>query len=655
MGYYFSFDNILIFGGFVGLFIVLGISYYYSNKSFSRTLHFNLVTYLLCFAIGISTITNKEEVKSKLHYSHFVSSNNSAILVIDDVLKSGNYHNKYIANVIGFEGERVDGKVLLNIQIDSLKLLEVDDNIYIKANFETLKGPLNPYYFDYKNYLRKKQIHYQVFVNSSSILKLNKRYSTLKGRAAEFRGKVNNALIKNGFKENELAVINALLLGQRKGISKDLLQNYANAGAIHILAVSGLHVGIILLILNFIFNPLERLRNGKMIKLIVVVSLLWVFAFIAGLSASVVRAVTMFTAVAIGWQVNRPTNVYNTLIISMFLLLLIQPYFLFDVGFQLSYLAVFSIVWIQPQLYKIWKPKWKVLDYFWKLLTVSFAAQFGILPLSLFYFHQFPGLFFLSNLIIIPVLGLILTIGFIVILLSLIDLLPAFLATLYNSMIRFMNSFVEWIGLQEEFLFQNISFSFLMILASYGLIIFGIRFVEKKNHLRFVCFLVSVLILQGVFVFEKYKVLTTDEFIIFQKSRYTILGERQGNELIVYHTLDSIKYSNDKIIDQYKLGAGEIGVEGNSSFPKVYTFKENIILVIDSLGIYQLLNLKPDVVLLQNSPKINLSRMLDRLNPKIVVADGSNYKSYVRNWQSICEQKNTPFHDTSQKGAFILK
>ena len=653
-GYYFSLDSKDIIAIQSVLLVALGISYYFTNKSFNKKFHFNAITYVLCFTVGIATITSKYEVSNEMHYSHFVLDNNSAKLVINEVLKPGNYHHKYMANVINLDGNNTMGKVLLNVQKDSLYLLRVDDHIFIKTTFETVKGPLNPYYFNYKKYLQKKQIHHQAFASSSSILKLDTKKTTIKGLAASFRGKVSNSLINNGFKENELAVINALLLGQRSGISKDLLQNYANAGAIHILAVSGLHVGIILLLLNFIFSPLERLKNGKMIKLIIVVLLLWAFAFVAGLSASVVRAVTMFTAVAIGWQVNRPSNVYNTLVTSIFLLLLIQPYFLFDVGFQLSYLAVFSIVWIQPLIYKIWQPKWKVLDYFWKLLTISFAAQFGILPLSLFYFHQFPGLFFLSNMIIIPMLGLILGIGVLVIVLSLFDFLPAFLGEFYNAAIRFMNSFVEWIGLQEAFLFQNISFSFLMLLASYGIIIFGIRFFEEKNPKRFAVFLVSVLMLQGVFVFEKQEIASVDSFIIFQKSKYSILGKRQGNKMIVYHTLDSVKYSNNKIINQYKLGVGNINIKQKGLFPKVLNFKKKLVFVIDSLGVYQLSNLKPDVVLLQNSPKINLRRMLDSLNPNIVISDGSNYKSYVRNWKLICEQKKTPFYDTSQKGAYIL-
>ena len=163
-----------------------------------------------------------------------------------------------------------------------------------------------------------------------------------------------------------------------------------------------MHVGIILLILSWFLKPLERLRFGKTAKTIFIIIFLWCFAFIAGLSASVVRAVTMFTFLAVGLYFGKKRVVAYSLISSLFFLLIVKPMFLFDVGFQLSYLAVFGIIWVQPKLYQVWKPKNKVLDTIWQLFTVSIAAQVGILPLSLFYFHQFPVLFFVSNLVIIP-------------------------------------------------------------------------------------------------------------------------------------------------------------------------------------------------------------------------------------------------------------
>ena len=154
--------------------------------------------------------------------------------------------------------------------------------------------------------------------------------------------------------------------------------------------------------------------------------LLWCFALIAGMSASVVRAVTMFSFVAVGLSFKRRKTILFSLISSAFLLLLVKPMFLFDVGFQLSYLAVFGIVWVQPKLANLFNCKYWFFRKVWSMCSVSIAAQMGVLPLSLYYFHQFPGLFFLSNVLIIPFLGAILMGGILVIILALSNMLPPF-------------------------------------------------------------------------------------------------------------------------------------------------------------------------------------------------------------------------------------
>jgi len=654
-GYYFDVNNLYLATILFGLLLVLGFSYWQSNKSFSPSLHFNILAYLLIFVIGISTITIHNDLNNKQHYSHFISDENKLVLIVEKALKSGSYNDKYEALVVKVNDYSTVGKVLLNVQKDSLQKLQVDDKIYLKTDFKEVNLPKNPYFFNYRDYLKNKQIYHQIFTSNNSFLQLPKRPFSFRGLAAKFREKINQILIKNGFKDDELAVINALLLGQRQDISSELLQSYAGAGAIHILAVSGLHVGIILLILNFLFQPLERLKNGKLIKLIVVISLLWIFAFIAGMSASVIRAVTMFTAVAIGMQVNRPANVYNILVISMFFLLLFRPSFLFDVGFQLSYLAVFFIVWLQPLLYDFWHPNWKTPNFFWKLFTVSVAAQIGIVPLSLYYFHQFPSLFFISNLFIIPALGLILGLGILVIVLALLNVLPQFLADGYIFLIKMMNWLVAWVAKQEDFLFKDIPFSLLMVFVSYILIVFAIRFFEKRNARRFILFLSSILLFQAVLIYKKKMRQSTNEFIVFYKSKSSLIADRKGDKFTVFHSSDSLNSSEKNILKQYKIGVGNLKLKTIKANSNVYQFENKKILVIDSLGVYQIKKIKPEIVLLQQSPKINISRLIDSLQPKLIIADGSNYKTYVKKWKKTCEQKNTPFYNVSQKGAYILK
>ena len=312
---------------------------------------------------------------------------------------------------------------------------------------------------------------------------LDQTSTSFLGFIAAFRLKIQQSLQYCGFSEDELAIINALLLGQRQDISKELTANYSKAGAIHILAVSGLHVGVILWMFSFVLKPLERYKRGKGIKLALVLLFLWFFALLAGMSASVTRAVTMFSAIAIGQFFNKRNAIEQSLIFSMFLLLLLKPLFLFDVGFQLSYLAVFGIIWVQPVFYQLWKPKYYIIVKGWQLFTVSLAAQIGVLPLSLFYFHQFPGLFFVSNLLIIPFLGIILSTGIIVLVLSYYSILPAFMVTIYGGIISVLNKTVVFIAKQEAFLFSDISFSVVKMFLLYLLIIAYFQFILVNENI----------------------------------------------------------------------------------------------------------------------------------------------------------------------------
>jgi len=428
---------------------LLGLQYLIANKKFQPSTVFTIVVFSISFFIGISSITYKNQLNKKLHYVNspeFTMNKSLSIqFQIQKVLKPTAYSNKYEAILLQLSSKKTVGKILVNIQKDSIEnQLQVNDNLVVKTEFLNIREPQNPYGFNYKKYLQNQQIHHQIQLKNQELLVLQNKSTTLRGIASKIRANINTSLISNGFKDDELAVINALLLGQRNTISSDLLESYSGAGAVHILAVSGLHIGIILLLLIFIFKPLHYFKNGKLIATLFIILILWMYAIIAGLSASVVRAVSMFTALTIGMQLIQRSNVYNTLIISMFFLLLFNPFYLFEVGFQLSYLAVFSIVWIQPKLYNLWKPNYWLPDKIWQLFTVSIAAQIGVLPLSFFYFHQFPGLFFLSNLVIIPFLGFILIAGIIIITLAIFDILPQFLGDSYSYFIQLMNSFVEW-------------------------------------------------------------------------------------------------------------------------------------------------------------------------------------------------------------------
>ena len=642
-----------------GFFLVtLFISFLIAKNQFVKTIWFGALAFFSMISVGVLTTNFHNQKNFSNHYTNQVSANSDSLKTITfrirEVLKPGNYYDKYVIDILNVDGNKTTGKSLLNIEKDNLEMPLKVDAIYIsKTEFKNLIHPLNPHQFDYKNYLEKKYIYHQLFIPNQSLLEVSSNTHSLFGVANSIRDYINLKLKAYDFEPDELAIINALLLGQRQDISAEVYSSYTNAGAIHILAVSGLHVGIILLILSFTLKPLERFKHGKLIKTVLLVLFLWSFALIAGLSASVTRAVTMFSIVAIALNLKRPTNIYNTLAISMFIILLFKPMFLFDVGFQLSYLAVFAIVAIDPYLYNLWRPKNWLLDKYWHTLTITVSAQFGIIPISLYYFHQFPGLFFISNLVIIPLLGIILGFGILVIILAATNLLPQFIANIFGNIIQLMNSFVGWVSKQEAFLFKDIPFSILYVLASYLLIIFGISFILKKRNIYLKLTLLSIIVFQCIFIYTSYNK-PKNEFVVFHKSRFSLIGNTINNNIIVSHDFDSITATENNIIKDYIVG-NHITNTQKDSLESIYKLNKKTLLVIDSLGVYNVKSFSPDYVLLRQSPKINLNRLIDSIKPKHIIADGSNYKSYLERWEAICKKRKLPFHQTSKKGAFIIK
>lgn len=625
-------------------------------KQFKKQLLFTVLCWVLFVFMGMFILSSQDVTDKKGFYNRYNPSDSLVTFKVRKVLKSNLYYDKYIGGVVKVGALKSTGDILLNIQKDTFRVSgKINDIFYFKADFIEIENPKNPHQFNYKAYLQKQGVHHQVFLRNAGYVYKESSQNSMYKIAENIRNTVEEKLILNGFKGEELAVIKALILGQRNTISKELLQEYTKAGAIHILAVSGLHVGIILLILRALFKPLENLKKGKLFKTVLIVSLLWGFAVIAGLSASVVRAVTMFSAVAIGMTFDRKTFVIHSLITSMFLLLLVQPMFLFDVGFQLSYLAVFSIVTIQPKLVVLWSPKWKLVDSFWQLFTVSIAAQIGVLPISLFYFHQFPGLFMLSNLVIIPFIGVILMSGILVIVLSMLNILPKFIGELYTGIIVLMNDFVGWISIQESFLITDISFSRSLLIASYVCIFSGIYLLEKSSFRKWVFFLAAIISIQLCVLYEKRNAVNTEELVVFNKSRHSIIGQKKNGLLLVYHSLDTVSIQDLRTIKEYKIGESVLNVRYKNEIPNLIKFKKQYVLVVDSLGVCAISGIENPIVILRTSPKINLERLIKELQPKHIIADASNYKSQVVNWKFISDKNGIPFTYTQKDGAFVLK
>jgi competence protein ComEC len=636
--------------------LFFGFTYFINLKQNKNNGLFGISLYFLFFCIGLNLIVFHNPSLKKDHYTqnqqNFGTSHNF-IVTISEKLKTTEKYNRYIVQLHKIDKKKYTGKILLNLRKDSLNTnLLIGSKLQIKDQLGENSKPNNPNQFDYGNYLKTKGIYGQIYTESSQIKKSNAIHKDINYYAAFFRNRIIENLSKSGFKKGELAIITALILGQQQEISKDVLRDYQYAGAVHILSVSGLHVGFILLFITFILKPLPNNRRGNLIRILITLSSLWLFAIVAGLSPSVIRSATMFSFIAVGKFIDRQNNTLHTTIASLFLILLVEPLYLFDIGFQLSYLAVIFILWLQPIFQNIWLPKNIALKYFWDILTVSFAAQIGTLPLSLYYFHQFPGLFFLTNLVLIPLLGfIIMPLGTLLILCSFFNWIPSILATLVENTIKGMNQFINWIASLESFTWKEIPLNDSLLLSSYIIIIAWFIWFQKPNFRKLALALGSIILFQAIYTFIQWKEGNITQFIVFNTKDKSVIAERKGRKIkLLCNSIITPDSFEQKMLQTYAT-ANFCTLTTPKPIPNCLFFQNKKILIVDQSGAYKISE-KANIIILSNSPKINLERLFTLYKPEIIIADASNYKTYTDTWKAICHKHKIPFHSTYEKGFY---
>ena len=637
-------------------FLILIIAHFFLPQRKSLKMLYGFFVFLAASMTGLSTAVIHKEILYPNHYIHFMNDNQNVHtleLQVHEKLKSSRKNNRFICLVRKIDATESSGKIILNIASNrDANTLKIGQIITTNGIIYTNQKPFNPTLFDYSRYLENQEIYAQLYVKPKEII-IGNYESSLRVSFSNFRDKIMSNLERSAISKTELHVLTALILGQQQDIDTAVLQDYQLAGAVHVLSVSGLHVGFLLLFLSTLLKPIGNSKQGSVIKLSIVLLSLWSFALLAGLSASIIRSVTMFSFVAIGLHLRRTVNIYHTLVVSMLLILLFKPSFLFDVGFQLSYLALFFILWLQPVLSQIGQPKNKIASYFWDILTVSFAAQIGTMPLSIYYFHQFPGLFFVTNLLILPLLGVIMAVGVIVVLIAAFTIVPVWVATPLDYLIGFLNSIIHCVATFDTFVFRNIPFSKPMLWCSYLMIILVILWIKKPNFKKLSLAMLSGIALQIAFLYQKQQTFNQNEMIVFNSKKTTIIAEKIGETATIY-SQDSIlkKLDNNLTVQSYLVG-NFCSVKAKKTVPNLLYFNRQKILIIDSSSIY-VQNANPDIILLVQSPKLNLQRLLKTCRPKQIVADGSNFKSYIAYWKATCNKEKIPFHYTNEKGYYKL-
>ena len=342
------------------------------------------------------------------------------------------------------------GRVMLYLAVTDTTDYHYGDVLLVRGAPMPVPAPANPGAFDYRRYLAYRSVYHQQFLRDTDVRRL--RHTTgLMDYALRLRRWSAGVIRRNIQGDREQATAIALVLGVTDALDDDLLQAYAATGAMHVLAVSGLHISVLYFVIAFLLKPLQRRRYGAWLLAAVSIVLLWAYAFVTGLSPSVLRAVVMFTLVALADALQRRTQHYNTLAAAAFCLLLADPYLLWSVGFQLSFLAVVGILYIHPLLYARWQPANRWVGEAWKVTSVSIAAQLATFPLGLLYFHQFPNYFLFSNLLAVPGSSIVLVGGLVLLTCSVMPPIATLAGLVLSWLIKLLNTVI--------FVFESLPYS----------------------------------------------------------------------------------------------------------------------------------------------------------------------------------------------------
>lgn len=632
------------------LLLLLWFFYWKSKKNLIQNSAFGIITYLLSIALGMLTFFIHADKNQANHYSKqpFEPSNSIRAIVETSIKPNAKYY-KYFVQINEFNSKEASGKLLLYVPKTNLKKLKSGDEIWLKNSVYPIPKAFNPYQFDYANYMKKQNVLHQVYASENQI-KIIQTHKNFSFHIEQLRNKLSSSFEIHHFEPKTKGIIEALLLGQRVDLDKETVADYSNSGVIHILAISGLHISILYFFIVFLLKPLKRFRFGKELQLIIVLILLWLFAFITGLPASVTRAVTLFSFVSIGAYFNRPKATFNAIAVSALLILLVKPNAIFDIGFQLSYAAVISIVLFQPFYKKLYFTKNKIARYFIDIVLVSLAAQVGVLPLSLYYFNQLPMLFLLANLVIIPIATAVLIGGIIILILNFtIPSLAILLGKILAFLIEIMNQYIHWIAQFKGGIITNISFSGLLTLLLYLVIISFIYWLYQTKAKNFKPILIAILLFQlSYFGIKLSENKNTEALVLNAKSTTIVI--KQNNKVLAFTDEPEV---NAEVLNHYKRGTFSDSLR-IFSLQNTLSFNGKRILIIDSSAVYKT-SMKPEIIILTKNPKVNLSRLIQELQPKLIIADKNNYKNLTKTWEATCINEKIPFHAVAEKGFYILK
>lgn len=626
---------------FLALAFIVFQQLFKSNYQFKFLKGIPIVLFFVCFGIKLvhlQTESTFENHFSKIKHDYFLikiaepPKNKTNTLKIIGHVTQVKQQNKWI---------KTKGKILIYVSKDQQAInLKYGDFILCNSKIIPTPAPKNPSEFNYKKYLAFHQIFHQTYLNKQHWVYTGiKDANWLLANSYRLRNYLLHLISSANITGDEYAIGSALILGYEDDLSNVVISSFAATGALHVLSVSGLHVGIVFLVINFFLQYLGESKPARITRFVMSLAGLWLYALITGLSPSVWRAAAMFSLITMGKFYKKDISTINIVGCSAFILLCINPYMITEVGFQLSYLAVIGIVILHPKFYELLTIKNKILDQVWTISCVSVAAQLITFPLGLLYFHQFPNYFLFSNLLIIPLSTIILYGGILLLAVAKIPIAGALVAKVLYGLLWLLKSTVAVFENLPYAIMDGIAISTLETFLVYGILIGLFCFWMYKKLIYVQLSLMITIFFCTLQIAEKLEQKSQEKIVIYSINKHAAIDFIAGTKHVLMADSSLLK-NNDKmrfhmLPNWNNLGLAKaqtfnfndsISIKSNTiSSQNNYIFYKNKTILHTAKEIVALntLKYKPEIVLLNMANKIKFKQLFKLFPEAKFICDGT--------------------------------
>ncbi|MCW3088984.1 MAG: ComEC/Rec2 family competence protein [Ferruginibacter sp.] len=652
-----------------GLFFCFSIGIQFRLQSLQ-----GVVVNLMIVALGLVITWQTDGRNNGEWYGKFYEAGDLIIVRIDEPLveKAKSYKaNGFVEAIIHHDSViNCNGKILMyfsksikGVHPGTVLPLQYGDKILLGKTLQRIKNSGNPGAFNYERYAGFQNIFHNVFIKDHDWIKLpGKNINWLKQLIYSARDHILFTLRENiNSGKDELGIAQALLIGYTNDLDKDLVQAYSNTGVVHIIAISGMHLALIYLLLAGLFKKVPGINKSRLLQVLLILGCLWFFSLLTGASASVTRAAVMFSFITIGKHFNRQSSIFNSLAASAFVLLCYNPYFLWDVGFQLSYLAVISIIIFQRPVHNCWYIKNKWIEKIWELSAVSLSAQILTFPVCIYYFHQFPNFFLLTNIIAVPLSGIILYTEIGLIAFSWNRYAGFVIGKSITWMVWLMNKTIIWVNGFPFAVWEGIPSTVLTTWLLYAVVICAGACLINKSIALLRLALAALLLFVLVSIYNDWKIKHQKKLIIYNVARLQAIDFINGNEFVFRG--DSILLQ-DGMLQNFNIKPTRIALQLNRKTESVsnlyqhnncYQFNNKRILIIDRPLSFKAGYQKTgvDIIVISKNTPVLIAILAQVFDCPLYVFDASNSLWKIVKWQKECEELHLRSYSIPERGAFV--